>query len=133
MEKRFDAWNTVKQKRQGIITPPRFREGQVWQMAVGENMGDEMSGKNINFKRPVLVLRKFNKMVFLGIPFTTKPTESIARYPKYYFDVEERNGQRSCLSLTQIRLFSAKRLLKQTGFFNTKKLNQVREATATIL
>ena len=113
--------------------PPQFREGQIWHIAVGANIGDELDGKNTNFKRPVLVLRKFNKLIFLGIPLITKSAKSIAKHPKYYFDLGDRGGLRSCLSLTQIRLFSANRLLKQTDFLNDEKLSQVREAVSAIL
>lgn len=133
MEKYFDDWNVVKQRRHGIAVPPQFREGQVWQVAIGMNIGDEMGGKDVHFRRPALVLRKFNKLVFLGVPLTTKSVEVIAKYPKYYFDLKERNDLRSCLSLTQIRLFSANRLLKQVDFLNDKKLNKVRSAMAAIL
>lgn len=34
-------------------------------------ISDEQDGKNAEFTRPVLVLRKFNHSLFLGIPLTT--------------------------------------------------------------
>ena len=133
MEKDFDGWNVVKQRRHGIVAPPQFREGQVWRVAVGINIGDELNGKHTTFERPVLVLRKFNKMVFLGVPLTTKPTQVIARYPKYYFDLGDRDGLRSCLSLTQLRLFSANRLLQRATSLNSEKLHSIRKAVSAIL
>ena len=40
----------------------------IWWVSVGVNVGFEEDGKNDNFVRPVLVLKKFNNDMFLGIP-----------------------------------------------------------------
>ena len=39
-------------------------------MRMGLNIGYEQDGKGEDFLRPVLILKKFNKRVFLGIPLT---------------------------------------------------------------
>jgi len=52
--------------------PRLFRSGKSGGVAWGGNIGHEMDGKNKDYNRPVLVLRKFNKQIFRGIPLTTK-------------------------------------------------------------
>ena len=131
--KEFDVWNLVKQERDSVVLPPQFREGQIWYIAIGVNVGCEINGKDILFARPVLILRKFNKLAFLAIPLTTQPAEKIAQHPQYYYDLGERKGQRSCLTLTQMRMFSANRLLKQIGFLNDKEIKKIREAVVAIV
>ena len=49
-----------------------FREKEIWWASLGMNIGYEQDGKNRNFERPVIVLRKFNKHVLWVVPTTTK-------------------------------------------------------------
>jgi len=60
MKQKFDNWNNLKQ----IIEnkePVQFRQGQIYFMSVGQNIGYEVYGKGEYFLRPVLVFRKFRK------------------------------------------------------------------------
>ena len=44
-----------------------FKEGQIWWASVGQNIGVEANGKNENYERPVVILKKFNGHSFLGV------------------------------------------------------------------
>ncbi len=74
-------------------------------MSIGLNVGVEEDGKNNNFKRPVLVIKVFNRQCFLGIPITSADKNN----KKYYFPIIH-NQKKSFLILSQIKLFSVKRL-----------------------
>ena len=37
-----------------------FYEREIWWASLGENIGFEQNGKDENFSRPVLILKKFN-------------------------------------------------------------------------
>ncbi|MDI9312720.1 MAG: type II toxin-antitoxin system PemK/MazF family toxin [Limnohabitans sp.] len=76
-------------------------------MSVGVNIGHEQDGKNESFERPVLVIRKFNSDSFIGVPLST----AIKENNPFYFDFIYK-GERISVILSQIRLFSAKRLLR---------------------
>ena len=54
------------------IQPPLITEGDLWWCAVGENVGIEVNGKSKDFTRPVIILKKFGRLGFLGIPTTTQ-------------------------------------------------------------
>ncbi len=49
-----------------------FKDGEVWFASLGLNVGFEQNGKNQNFERPILVLKKFNKDILWAILMTSK-------------------------------------------------------------
>jgi len=106
--KKFDEWNKIKKEINQNIKDILPAKRQVWWLSAGLNIGVEEDGKNNNFERPVLVVRVFNKQCFLGIPITSADKTN----KKYYFPIEY-NGDKYFLILSQIRLFSTKRLLRK--------------------
>lgn len=73
MPNEYDDWNNIKKKiAKSNHKPPFFREGDIWWVSVGYNIGNEVYGKGKLFARPVLILKKFNKYQFLGIPFSSQ-------------------------------------------------------------
>lgn len=50
----------------------KIREGEIRWCRLGMNIGSETQGKGSYFERPVLILKKFSRDVFLGIPVTSK-------------------------------------------------------------
>lgn len=50
---------------------PKITEGEVWWVAIGENVGVEINGKSRYFSRPVIVFRKLSHLGFMGIPLST--------------------------------------------------------------
>jgi hypothetical protein len=73
--KHFLEWIGVKQKLDTHdYTPPLVNEGDIWWCAIGENIGVETSGKGRNFTRPVIIIKKFGRLAFFGIPLTSKKT-----------------------------------------------------------
>ena len=53
----LEKWFPVKESKHNIETVkiPRITDGEVWWVAVGENVGVEINGKSEYFSRPVLV------------------------------------------------------------------------------
>lgn len=103
--KDFDKW-IVKKKylHNRNVFPPLFKERDIWWVSIGINVGYEEDGKHDKYIRPVLVLRKFNRELFLGIPMSTKLKEN-----PYYKTVTVNNQLVSVL-ISQVRVFSAKRI-----------------------
>jgi mRNA interferase MazF len=105
----FDRWS---EKKQQIHQEDRFfyyREREVWWCSIGMNIGVEVIGKNQNFERPVLILCRFNKDMFWGIPLTSKK-----KVGSIYSELTHERGK-SWAILSQMRLFSTKRLLRKIG------------------
>lgn len=117
-------WNKIKTKLCTLSKPPVFQEGEIWWVHVGENIGHELNGKNEKFTRPVLVFRKLNSEIFIGIPLTTKYKTGL-----WYFSFRFQN-KTSTASLANTREFSALRLegSKPIGDINRIDFIRIRAA-----
>jgi len=67
----YDKWNSLKQKLERK-KQLQFNEREVLFISMGQNIGFEQYGKGEEFLRPVVVVKKFNKHLFLGIPLSSK-------------------------------------------------------------
>lgn len=114
--KEFDQWNERKKQADGkeIDRNLFLHEREVWWCSVGVNVGVEIDGKNNDFERPVLLIKKFNGLMFWGIPLTSKAKEN-----PYIVRVEHSRGV-SYANLSQLRLLSSKRVLRKVGVISEK-------------
>lgn len=94
---------------------------------MGVNVGFEQDGKNEYFTRPVLVLKKFSKDVFIGVPLSTSNKEG-----KYYYKFNFQ-GQESNALLSQIRLFDTKRLKDKLGRLPKSIFKELRQKVKDLL
>lgn len=111
-QKDFQDWHAVKTdlNNQPEKNKPYFYEREIWWTSIGKNVGFEEDGKNEKFTRPVLVLRKFNKYTFLGVPLSTSKIINKYRIPfKYKDDVE------STALISQLRVYDSNRLGTKDG------------------
>ena len=127
MEKDFQKWHVLKSKIHYEHPAPEFREREVWWCSLGANIGVEEDGKNDTFERPILVIRKFNKEMFFGIPLTSRSKESIYHVP---FVLHDRT---STALLSQLRLSSAKRLIRRIGRVGKKQFGEIQEKIANLI
>ena len=121
----FDDWNNIKKS---LVSVNRiyFNKGEVWFTAIGKNIGDEEDGKNQNFERPVLIIRKFNNNIFLGVPLTSQDKEG-----KYYHKLVSFFGSTAILS--QVRLLDSKRLLRKIGKVEHEELLSIKKKIGKIV
>jgi mRNA interferase MazF len=94
---------------------------------VGVNVGVEIDGKNNDFERPVLIVKKFNDEMFWGIPLTSK----LKQHP-YVLEVQH-DGGISFANVSQLRLCSSKRMLRKIGMISSESYNHVLGSIITIL
>lgn len=118
--KQFNKWNELKQKLDDQNTVPHFSEREIWWCSIGVNIGHEQDGKNTEFSRPVLVVKKFNKRLFLGVPLSTK-IKNNKHYHVYQF-----HGQKRTALLSQIRLFDANRMIERMGRIGSKDFDEIK-------
>ncbi len=128
MYKDFDKWNEHKKEihdksDEGLY----FYEREIWWCSLGVNIGYEQDGKNEFFARPVLVLKKFSKDVFIGVPLSTSNKEG-----RYYFKFNFQNQTSNAL-LSQIRLFDAKRLKDKLGQLPEEVFKEIRKRIKGLL
>jgi mRNA interferase MazF len=119
--KPHDAWNNKKKGLDARVLIPDFSERDIWWCSLGLNIGYEEDGKNENFERPICILRKFNKDIFIGLPLT-----SVRKDNKYYFPHTLHAVEGSIL-LSQARLMSAKRLQRKLGHIGRERFKELRE------
>ena len=94
-----------QEKAECIVEPLFFRDGEVWWVHLGVNIGYEIDGKNDNFARPVIVLRKYNKYSFLALLLTTNPKFSPWKRP-----IGLVGGKQAFAVLSQLRNIDSRRL-----------------------
>ena len=119
--KEFDRWN-LKKKQTDKKGPSRnlfLHEREVWWCSLGVNIGVEIDGKNNDFERPVLLIKKFNGLMFWGVPLTSKAKEN-----PYIVKVEHQKGV-SYANISQLRLLSSKRILRKVGVISETSFVEV--------
>jgi mRNA interferase MazF len=111
MKKDFDQWNIVKKELEARSVQREFffYEREVWWCSVGLNVGVESDGKNNNFERPILIIKKFNSDMIWVLPLTSKE-----RFGIHYHQIIHTSGS-SWVCLSQIKTISTKRLLRKIG------------------
>jgi mRNA interferase MazF len=130
MQKDFDSWNSKKKViNNKIIKDIFFKEKEVWWCHLGLNVGFEQDGKNEEFRRPVLIFKKFNAETFWAIPLTTKKKKG-----KYYFGfkivgIEVENTA----NLSQIKLIDSKRLIDKMGYVEQNDYLEIKNRVKKII
>ncbi len=119
----YYKWTTYKQiinkKTSKIVY---FNERELWWMHIGLNVGHEQNGHGDKFLRPVLILKRINRHLFVGIPQTSKDKIDHEYYYKY-----KHNTRQLILLLLQIRVFSSARLHEKLGMLNKEDFIKVKE------
>jgi len=117
--KDFDSWNNKKKiiDQKEISEDIFFNEREIWWGSLGLNIGYEQDGKNENFERPLLIIRKFNKGIVWALPLTT-----IAKDNKFHYKLKSSG---SFVILSQVRLISTKRLLRLVETINENDFNEI--------
>ncbi len=127
MEKDFDNWNNIKKKLEEKIEKFFFKEGEVWWMSVGVNIGNESCGKGEIFRRPVLVLRKLSGNSFVGLPLSSKEKSG-----SWFVDISI-NNQKRCVLLYQIRMFCTNRFESRMTTLDDADFKNVKEKLELLL
>lgn len=125
--KNYPAWHAKKTVLNQMTDIPYFYEREVWWVAIGHNIGDEEDGKGRDFARPVLIVRKFNKALFYGVPLTTA-----MKTGKYYQRIVIKDGPRMAL-ISHLRDYDAKRLLDRVDFISELDYARVQLALINLL
>lgn len=129
MKNDFDRWNRLKKATDAIDEAGRlfYREGEIWWVRLGKNVGYEFDGKSQEFTRPVIVLKKYNQYSFLAAPLTTtqKPNP-------YRLAIGTVDGRQSFATLSQLRNIDSKRLVKKITFVSADALDAIRKEASRV-
>lgn len=123
----FYTWTDLKIKIQQKETILYFREREVWWASLGANIGFEQNGKNQNYERPVLVLKKFNKDILWCLPMASR-----RRSGTFYYNLNQ-SILRTCLIVVQIRLISSKRLIRRMAVISDKDFSNIQNQIVSLV
>jgi mRNA interferase MazF len=126
--KDFVSWIKYKIFLNNKSNLPRFNEAEVWWCSMGINIGKEIDGKSEKYNRPVLILRKFNREQFWGVPLTSKSKNNELFYHKVIIKDKD-----SFIHLTQIRTFDVRRLQDRITKVSATDLTQIKRKLVTLL
>lgn len=126
--KDFLAWAHKKVVLDATPSIPYFREREIWYCSMGHNIGYEQDGKGPDYSRPVLIIKKYNKYLFTGIPLTTK-TKS---FP-FYFSIGKVNDKDANAILSQTRAYSSKRLINKVETLDNTTFEATKKAASTYI
>jgi len=104
-----------------------FREGEVWWVRLGRNIGYEVNGKSREFTRPVIILKTYNQYSFLALPLTTAPKPSPYRLPIGVMD-----GKHAFATLSQLRNIDSKRLVKKIVHLDADILAAIKKEASRV-
>ena len=122
-QKDFSPWNNLKpQVHSKNIKEIYFYEREIWFVSCGLNVGFEQDGKGALYSRPVIILRKFSRHVFWGVPLT-----KILKEGKYYLKFQYDPKFESCAILSQLKLFDVHRLVRKDGRVSKSKFKDLKE------
>lgn len=133
MDNLFDNWNNVKKDINNKRANINIKEGCVYWINVGFNVGCEVNGKGENFARPVLVLKKIyinnTHHYFIGIPLTTKKRTGFL----YHRLTNKKDNIKVTAMLGQIRIFDIQRVINYHYKANKDEFISIKEKTIKLL
>jgi hypothetical protein len=124
--KKFDNWNEVKKKTNDNKRKLGIKPRDIFWAKIGQNIGSEEYGKNDNFARPVIIVRKLTHDLFIGIPLTSTIKDNDYFHSFKYINKSNGLTENSAMIL-QFRTFSIKRLMNKTGVISKKDFQKVIE------
>lgn len=125
MEEYFNEWNEIKKNTHKEKVLVGFKNRDIFYIKMGHNIGFEQNGKGENFVRPVVILKKFNKNMFFGIPLSTQLKEG-----KFYYQFEFQKNyflSKNIALLSQMKLYSSNRLLNKIGVMNKDDFENMKD------
>ena len=120
MSKDFNQWHNLKQNLHNSQKIVVFKERDIIWASIGVNIGYEQDGKGEISSRPLLILKKYNRNLFFGIPLSTKIKEG-----SFFFEFMLNDKPSSAL-LVQGRTYDAKRLENKIGMISQKDFSALK-------
>ncbi|MCK4387080.1 MAG: type II toxin-antitoxin system PemK/MazF family toxin [Candidatus Pacebacteria bacterium] len=125
--KNFRDWFKLKTKINNGNKIIYFHERELWWINLGVNVGSEQDGVGYKFLRPVVIIKKFNKKIFWGIPLTTKDKKGL-----FYYHFNFKN-KKEIAEISQLKLIDSKRLVTKMGTLDKDNFDKIKKITRDFL
>lgn len=123
--KDFDGWFPLKKKIQEERNVPTYRQRDIWWCSTGVNLGVEQDGKNDLYERPVLIVRKFNNRLFMGVPLTSQIKDFPLRHSIFYTKNKGDPAKENQALLTQMCSYDSMRLTRNIARLGHSQFNTI--------
>ncbi|MEA1956176.1 MAG: type II toxin-antitoxin system PemK/MazF family toxin [Campylobacterota bacterium] len=131
--KQFNEWNELKKEVDNHKNKKvGFKTRDIFYMNMGENIGFEQNGKGKNFIRPIVVLKVFNREMFFAIPLSSQLKEGKFYY-SFEFEKKDKILSKNVALLSQMKIFSSKRLLNKIGTMKIDDFENMKESFKCLL
>ena len=127
MHKDFDKWNIKKKELSEKEKKFFFREGDIWWVSLGQNLGTESYGKGDTFRRPVLIIKKLSSDSCIVLPLTSK-----SRQGTWFVDITFQGYTKTVL-LYQIKMMCTKRFQRRLAVLDETDFKKVKEKLKNLL
>jgi mRNA interferase MazF len=127
METYFDEWNEVKKELSIKERKLGIKQREIFWANIGQNIGFEQNGKGKNFARPIIVIRKLTKDLFLGIPTTTTLREDNDYFHKFKYTTSNNEVLVVSALILQVKVFSIKRIMNKIGMIHKEDFKVIVE------
>lgn len=121
--KNFDEWNEMKKNLESFGETKLCKPREIWWCRLGINIGREQDG-GIDFRRPVLIIKKLSNDTCLILPITT--SESVHKYR-----VRISNSQAAVI--TQIKVIDAIRLIEKVSVLDSDTFDLIRKTIRELI
>jgi len=124
----YDRWSNIKQKLNKRKHNFYIKQGEIYFLSIGQNIGYETYGKDELFLRPVLIFKKLNRYTFIGIPLTSKQKSG-----DHFFSFQYKKDTISTAQISQMRMFDIKRIEYRSGRISTMDFENLKNKVAKLL
>ena len=126
-KKDFQGWIVIKEKLHDAGRVRSVNVGDIWWYAAGENVRTEINGKSKRFSRPVIIVKKFGRFSFWGVPLTSQ-THDGSWYIPFVFQ-----NKIETAALHQLRNIDVSRLYDKIGQVPASDLKKVIDGLVSLL
>lgn len=120
----FDVWNEKKKQTHKTKMIVGFKQREIFWVKIGQNIGSEEYGKGDDFQRPVLIVKKLNANLFIGIPLTSQAKEENDYFHPMTFNSKKGTVNNYAMIL-QLKTFDKKRLMGRIGRVDKETFNEI--------
>ena len=123
MLKDFDNWNNQKKAIHDSGENKFYHPRDIWWCRLGLNVGFEQNGKDIDFERPVLILKAFGKICLIA-PLTTSPKKH-----KYRITIGLIEDKEATAIISQIKVVDTKRFSEKIGVLDKEIFSKIQKTS----
>ena len=124
--KKYDEWNEIKKKVAKNSRKLGIKPREIFWVKIGQNIGSEEYGKDKEFVRPVIIVRKLTSDLFIGIPVTSSLKDN-AYFHKFKYKNKTKGMVENSAMIVQFRTYSIKRVLSKIGKIDIDNFKQIIE------